>query len=251
MSSSRRITALVVFGLALGRTAGAQPLDDPSRPQAAAKDPFLDALVSEALERNPDLLALREAALAARARPEQVQALADPMLTTTYTNDGWSPSLGSRDDDDARLHGQPGAAVRGQAAPAGGALDARRGRDRAAGRALAPRSRRRGDARLRRPRAEPRAAEARQRAGAALEADRGHGPRALRGRPGSPAGRAPGADRGDARRAAPHAAAGRGRASGRPSSIDCSTARRRLPSRPQSAWSSSPSRRAWRASSSA
>jgi outer membrane protein, heavy metal efflux system len=97
MSSSRRITALVVFGLALGRTAGAQPLDDPSRPQAAAKDPFLDALVTEALERNPDLLALREAALAARARPEQVQALADPMLTTTYTNDGWSPSLGSRE----------------------------------------------------------------------------------------------------------------------------------------------------------
>jgi outer membrane protein, heavy metal efflux system len=97
MSSSRRITAFVFFGLALGRTAGAQPLDDPSRPQTAAKDPFLGALVSEALERNPDLQALREAALAARARPEQVQALADPMLTTAYTNDGWSPSLGSRE----------------------------------------------------------------------------------------------------------------------------------------------------------
>jgi outer membrane protein, heavy metal efflux system len=95
MSSSRRITALVVFGLALGRTAGAQALDAASRPRA--KDPFLDALVSEALERNPDLLALREASLAARARPEQVQALADPILTTTYTNDGWSPSLGSRE----------------------------------------------------------------------------------------------------------------------------------------------------------
>lgn len=97
MSSSRRITAFVVFGLALGRTAAAQPLDAPAPPQAVAKDPFLDALVSEALERNPDLLALREAALAASARPEQVQALADPMLTTTYTNDGWSPSLGSRE----------------------------------------------------------------------------------------------------------------------------------------------------------
>ena len=97
MSSSHRITAFVVFGLALGRTAAAQPLDAPARPQTAAKDPFLDALVSEALERNPDLLALREAALAASARPEQVEALADPMLTTTYTNDGWSPSLGSRE----------------------------------------------------------------------------------------------------------------------------------------------------------
>jgi outer membrane protein TolC len=97
MSSSRRITALVFFGLTLGRTAGAQPLEAAARSQTAAKDPLLVALVSEALERNPDLQALREAARAASARPEQVQALADPTITTTYTNDGWSPSLGSRE----------------------------------------------------------------------------------------------------------------------------------------------------------
>src|SRR5262249_4959250 len=56
-----------------------------------------EALVAEALERNPDVLALREAVVAARARPDQAQALADPTLSVLYTNDGWSPSLGSRE----------------------------------------------------------------------------------------------------------------------------------------------------------
>jgi outer membrane protein TolC len=60
-------------------------------------DPLLGALVAEALERNPDLLAARESAAAARARPDQARALPDPMLSILYTNDGWSPSLGERD----------------------------------------------------------------------------------------------------------------------------------------------------------
>ena len=63
---------------------------------SASADPVLDALVTEALQRNPDLLALTEGALAARARPDQARALRDPMLSVVYTNDGWSPSLGTQ-----------------------------------------------------------------------------------------------------------------------------------------------------------
>jgi outer membrane protein TolC len=57
----------------------------------------VEALVQEALAQNPDLLALREAQEAAAARPEQAQALADPMVSVLYVNDGWSPSLGERE----------------------------------------------------------------------------------------------------------------------------------------------------------
>jgi len=66
-------------------------------PEAAPDDPLLEALVAEALERNPDLLAARESLAAAWARPDQARALPDPMLSVTYTNDGWSPTLGERD----------------------------------------------------------------------------------------------------------------------------------------------------------
>ena len=54
----------------------------------------LDALVAEALLRNPDVLAAEAALDAARERPAQAGALADPMLGIVYTNDGWSPTLG-------------------------------------------------------------------------------------------------------------------------------------------------------------
>lgn len=63
-------------------------------PAPAAGDPELAALVREALERNPDVVAARAAIEAARQRPAQARALRDPMLSATYTNDGWSPSLG-------------------------------------------------------------------------------------------------------------------------------------------------------------
>ncbi len=96
MSSSSRITVFVGLGLSLARHCFAQ---DPAAagPPAPSGDASLDALVAEALERNPDLLALQEGLVAARARPDQARALADPMLSVLYTNDGWSPSLGSRD----------------------------------------------------------------------------------------------------------------------------------------------------------
>jgi outer membrane protein TolC len=61
------------------------------------EDPQLAALVEEALAMNPDLLAVQEAVAAARERPEQVSSRADPMVFVAYTNDGWSPSLGTRD----------------------------------------------------------------------------------------------------------------------------------------------------------
>jgi cobalt-zinc-cadmium efflux system outer membrane protein len=61
-----------------------------------ATDPFLDALVAEALERSPDVAAAREEALAARARPDAASALPDPMASVLYTNDGWAPSLGEQ-----------------------------------------------------------------------------------------------------------------------------------------------------------
>jgi len=86
MSSSFRIVALALCGIGLSSVAAAQE-----------PDPVLDALVSEALQRNPDLLALEETVLAARARPGQARALSDPMLSVVYTNDGWSPSLGTQD----------------------------------------------------------------------------------------------------------------------------------------------------------
>jgi outer membrane protein TolC len=62
--------------------------------QEGEPDAALDALVSEALAKNPDVLAMAESAVAAEARPEQARALPDPMLSVLYTNDGWGPTLG-------------------------------------------------------------------------------------------------------------------------------------------------------------
>ncbi|HLA75946.1 MAG TPA: TolC family protein [Vicinamibacteria bacterium] len=61
------------------------------------EDPVLGALVADALARNPDLLAAREALAASRQRVPQAGALPDPMLSVGYTNDGWSPSLGGQE----------------------------------------------------------------------------------------------------------------------------------------------------------
>jgi outer membrane protein TolC len=63
----------------------------------AAEDPMLLALVEEALARSPDLLGARETAQAAEARPDQASARPDPLFSVSYTNDGWSPTLGERD----------------------------------------------------------------------------------------------------------------------------------------------------------
>ena len=62
-----------------------------------APDPLLASLIEEALLRNPDISAAREALAAAEARPVQARSLPNPMASVVYTNDGVSPSLGSRD----------------------------------------------------------------------------------------------------------------------------------------------------------
>jgi cobalt-zinc-cadmium efflux system outer membrane protein len=68
----------------------------PARGQAPelSADPLLESLVREALAKNADVAAARDALTAARARPAQARALPDPMLSLAYTNDGVGPSLG-------------------------------------------------------------------------------------------------------------------------------------------------------------
>ena len=62
-----------------------------SAPSAATE---VEALVAEALANNPDLVAVRQEAAAARARVSPAGTLPDPMVTVNYENDGVSPSLG-------------------------------------------------------------------------------------------------------------------------------------------------------------
>ena len=99
MSVARKLLLAVlavqlVLGSALARAQVAWPVP--------VADPALAALVEEALSKNPDVLAARQAAAAAGQRPAQARALPNPMLSVGYTNDGWSPSLGTPGDDDAR-----------------------------------------------------------------------------------------------------------------------------------------------------
>jgi outer membrane protein TolC len=61
----------------------------------ADSDPVLRALIDEALARNPDLHAAQSAISAAQASTARARALPDPMVSVTYTNDGWAPTLGS------------------------------------------------------------------------------------------------------------------------------------------------------------
>jgi cobalt-zinc-cadmium efflux system outer membrane protein len=83
-----RIVLLFSAGVLSARPAVAQQTAPPG------PEPALEALVAEALAQNPDLLALEEMLESARARPDQAQALPDPMVSVLYVNDGWGPSLG-------------------------------------------------------------------------------------------------------------------------------------------------------------
>lgn len=69
-----------------------------SEPSAIDDDPVLTALLEEAHANNPDLRAISDSVRAAKQRPAQVSALADPVLGVSYTNEGWSPSLGTTPD---------------------------------------------------------------------------------------------------------------------------------------------------------
>ena len=81
--------SLVAICLAPGPAHGqeaAAPVED---------DAVLQALIAEALARNPDLHAAQSAISAAQTSTESARALPDPMVSVTYTNDGWAPTLGS------------------------------------------------------------------------------------------------------------------------------------------------------------
>jgi cobalt-zinc-cadmium efflux system outer membrane protein len=78
-------TLLLAHSPALGQTAAAP----------AGDDPVLQALVAEALAHNPDLLAAQSAIAAAQAATARASVRPDPMVSMTYTNDGWAPSLGA------------------------------------------------------------------------------------------------------------------------------------------------------------
>jgi cobalt-zinc-cadmium efflux system outer membrane protein len=86
------IFAAVLSTLIAAGSAGAQPAAPP-----AASDPVLDAILTEALARNPDILAARQAVEAARARVPQEAALPESGFSAVYTNDSWRPTLGTRD----------------------------------------------------------------------------------------------------------------------------------------------------------
>jgi outer membrane protein TolC len=64
---------------------------------AAEENPSLAALVAEAMERNPELRVAAESLAAARTRPVQAGARPDPMVSVLLVNDGFAPSLGTRD----------------------------------------------------------------------------------------------------------------------------------------------------------
>jgi outer membrane protein TolC len=68
------------------------------RPVGAADESGLQGLVDEALAGNPEVKAAEQVLRAARQRPAQAGALADPMLSVNYVNEGWSPSLGRMQD---------------------------------------------------------------------------------------------------------------------------------------------------------
>jgi outer membrane protein, heavy metal efflux system len=67
-----------------------------ARAQEGSRSTVLAALVEEALQRNPEMAEARQLLSAARSRPAQAGALSDPMISVDYTNDGWAPSLGTR-----------------------------------------------------------------------------------------------------------------------------------------------------------
>jgi outer membrane protein TolC len=60
------------------------------------EDPVLASLIEEALASSPELAAARSTAAAGEQRPAQERALPDTVVSIGYTNDGWSPSLGTR-----------------------------------------------------------------------------------------------------------------------------------------------------------
>jgi len=66
--------------------------------RASFNDPVADALVAEALEKNPDVVQARALVGAAQSRVRPARSLPDPFLGTTYQVEGTSFGLGSMPD---------------------------------------------------------------------------------------------------------------------------------------------------------
>ncbi len=93
----RRIVSsiLLLFSFAEIPRAAAAAAAPPAAPANAGVSSEVDALVAEALAKNPELAAARAEAKAAAARAPAAGVLADPMLSVTYENDGSAISLGT------------------------------------------------------------------------------------------------------------------------------------------------------------
>ncbi len=89
-SRARGGVVLIAFAAVLGSGAAF------SAGSAIPTGSEVDALVAEALEKNPELAAAKQEAAAARARVAPAGALPDPMLSLGYVNDGTSVSLGTQ-----------------------------------------------------------------------------------------------------------------------------------------------------------
>ncbi len=76
---------------------GASPLLAEEPPLSPGHGGEVEALIKEALEKNPDLAEAREEAEAARQRIRPAGALPDPTLSISYQNDGSAPSLGTQE----------------------------------------------------------------------------------------------------------------------------------------------------------
>lgn len=96
MQIVRTAVYLAVAAVLAGRAAGAV---EPPRGDVfpLAGDPVLEALLAEALERNPQLRGARETLAAARARVPQAGALPDPVIGLGYQNGGVGGFSGDED----------------------------------------------------------------------------------------------------------------------------------------------------------
>jgi outer membrane protein, heavy metal efflux system len=92
------MTRLLVPGLAVQLTLASASARAETAWPVPVDDRFLASLIDEAAARNPGLAAARQAAEAAAQRPAQAGSLPNPLLSVGYTNDGWSPSLGTMED---------------------------------------------------------------------------------------------------------------------------------------------------------
>jgi outer membrane protein TolC len=90
--SHRTLVAAWLLGATLATSGVARAQTAPAQ---APDDPVLQALIAEAWSHNPELHAVQSTIDAARVRVDAARGLPDPMVSMTWTNDGWAPSLGS------------------------------------------------------------------------------------------------------------------------------------------------------------